>query len=445
MLTIGQFKSIISIIVILLGFVLSGCTGSQDVTPEIKALPEVQQFMKEHPNAKITVTYWSKEEVAKSIQEISQQCDKSITPVAMYKATVIEEDLRIVAWIDAEKRIVICSTEGKSTATSIQTQPTSQPTKTQLAATPTATPTPTPPSTPSSVTTVPTPLLPVTTTSTISSVTTVPMPSLPVPPPPKSILPTTTVPTPQLPMPTGTIPDITVPTPKFPMPIVPMDFVPIRVGEFDMGSPSNEVGRDDDEGPVHHVKLAKAFYMGKYEITQKQWREIMGNNPSYFKGDNLPVEQVSWDDVNRFIQRLNQKEGTTKYRLPSEAEWEYAARAGTTTRYYFGDAESKLGDFAWYDSNSNGTTHPVGQKNSNSWGLYDMYGNVREWVQDSYHSSYNGAPIDGSVWENGGIAFRVCRGGSWHGYASNSRSASRNGYDPANNYNHLGFRLVKDL
>jgi formylglycine-generating enzyme required for sulfatase activity len=125
-------------------------------------------------------------------------------------------------------------------------------------------------------------------------------------------------------------------------------------------------------------------------------------SPSVFKGDNLPVVSVSWDDVQQFIKKLNEKEGTNKYRLPSEAEWEYAAHAGTTTRYSFGDDESMLVDYAWYDANSGNKTHEVGQKKPNPWGLYDIYGNVWEWVQDKYHDSYNGAPIDGSAWEGDG-------------------------------------------
>ncbi len=223
-----------------------------------------------------------------------------------------------------------------------------------------------------------------------------------------------------------------------------MEFVLIPAGEFDMGSPANEAGRYDNEGPVHHVKLASAFYMGKYEVTQKQWRDVMGTSPSYFKGDNLPVEQVSWNDVQDFIKKLNEKEGANKYRLPTEAEWEYAARAGTTTRYSFGDDESKLGDYAWYRENSGGKTHEVGQKKPNPWGLYDIHGNVREWVQDKYHHDYNGAPTDGNAWEGDG-SVRVGRGGSWGSFAGNCLSANRRLDDPGNRYRVLGFRLLRDL
>jgi formylglycine-generating enzyme required for sulfatase activity len=244
-----------------------------------------------------------------------------------------------------------------------------------------------------------------------------------------------------------------------------MDFVLIPTGEFNMGSPSNDVGRFDSEGPVHHVKISNAFYMGKYEVTQKQWRDIMGSSPSYFKGDNLPVEQVSWNDVQDFIKKFNEKEGGNKYRLPTEAEWEYSARAGTTTRYSFGDDESMLGDYAWYVSNSgtrqpkkgdyfgydkddllqniwNGKTHPVGEKKPNPWGLYDMYGNVLEWVQDSANRDYNGAPTDGSSWEGSG-SYRVFRGGGWNDFAGGCRSASRYGYDPVYRGSAVGFRLLR--
>jgi formylglycine-generating enzyme required for sulfatase activity len=228
-----------------------------------------------------------------------------------------------------------------------------------------------------------------------------------------------------------------------------MEFVLIPGGEFEMGSPPDEEARFEEEGPVHHVNIGKAFYMGRYEVTQQQWRAIMSDNPSYFTGDDdLPVEQVSWDDVQEFIKKLNEKEGTDKYRLPSEAEWEYACRAGTATRYSLGDDESKLGDYAWYADNSDWKTHPVGQKKPNPWGLYDMHGNVWEWVQDCWHSDYNGAPTDGSAWvvacKYAG-ADRVFLGGSWLYYARFCRSASRyhlapGGFRPSN----LGFRILRE-
>jgi len=217
-----------------------------------------------------------------------------------------------------------------------------------------------------------------------------------------------------------------------------MKFTRIPAGEFNMGSEES-----DDEKPVHKVKIKNPFYLGSYPVTQREWKEVMNDNPSYFKGDNLPVEQVSWDDVQKFIKKLNEKESTGKYRLPSEAEWEYACRAGTTTRYSFGDDESKLGDYAWYDENSHTKTHPVGQKKPNSWGLYDMHGNVWEWVRDKWHNSYDGAPTDGSAWEGDG-AGRVFRGGGWNHYARDCPSAIRARRDPRYRFNYLGFRLLKE-
>ena len=235
---------------------------------------------------------------------------------------------------------------------------------------------------------------------------------------------------------------------------IDMEFVLIPAGEFDMGSPSDEAGRDD-EGPVHSVTISNEFYMGKYEVTQKEWQVVMGVNPSYFKGDNLPVESVTWYDVQEFIKKLNEKEETNKYRLPSEAEWEYTARAGTTTSYSFGDGESKLGDYAWYNDNSGDKTHPVGKKKPNPWGMYDMHGNVWEWVQDTWHAewvqdkwhgNYNSAPTDGSAWEGDGFSTRVARGGSWGGSARCCRSADRNTFGPnSDRYDSLGFRLIQEI
>ncbi len=227
-----------------------------------------------------------------------------------------------------------------------------------------------------------------------------------------------------------------------------MEFVEIPAGEFDMGSPSNEADRYAFEGPVHHVKISNEFYIGKYEVTQKQWRDVMGNSPSKFKGDDLPVERVSWNDVQEFIKKLNEKEGGNKYRLPTDAEWEYAARAGTTTRYSFGDDDSifgsKLGDYAWYNANSEDKTHIVGQKKPNPWGLYDMYGNVWEWVQDNWHGNYNGAPTDGSAWKGGDDSDRVFRGCSWNDLARSCRSAFRARYDAVGLDIKLGFRLLME-
>ena len=171
-----------------------------------------------------------------------------------------------------------------------------------------------------------------------------------------------------------------------------------------------------------------------------------GDNPSCFKGDNLPVECVSWDDVQDFIRKLNEREGTDKYRLPSEAEWEYVARAGTTTRYSFGDEESKLGDYAWYRDNSDYQTHPVGQKKPNPWGLYDMHGNVWEWVQDCWHGNYNGAPDDSSARAEYYSCLRVARGGGWRSGLRCCRSATRIWPDALDVCfgAKIGFRLVRE-
>jgi formylglycine-generating enzyme required for sulfatase activity len=219
-----------------------------------------------------------------------------------------------------------------------------------------------------------------------------------------------------------------------------MKFVLIPADDFMMGSEEY-----DDEKPVHKVKISKPFYLGIYPVTQTEWKAIMGDNPSYFKGDDLPVESVSWNDVQDFIKKLNKKEGTNKYRLPSEAEWEYAARAGTTTRYYFDDDESKLGEYAWYNANSEGKTHEVGHKKPNAWGLYDMHGNVWEWMQDKWHNSYDGAPADGSAWESGDGSDRVGRGGSWTHDAGGCRSAVRGGDAPGDRDFVLGFRLLREM
>ncbi|MBN2488103.1 MAG: formylglycine-generating enzyme family protein [Methanosarcinaceae archaeon] len=224
-----------------------------------------------------------------------------------------------------------------------------------------------------------------------------------------------------------------------------MEFVFIPVGEFKMGAQASESGRDPDEGPVHEVTIGNAFYLGKYEVTQKQWVEVMGSNPSYFKGDDLPVEQVSWNDVQEFIRKLNAMEETDKYRLPSESEWEYACRAGTTTRYSFGDGETELGEYAWYADNADDKTHPVGQKKPNQWGLYDMHGNVWEWVQDEYHSNYEGAPVDGSARDDGSSSNRVLRGGVWNYYAWNCRSANRVSLDANYRDDFTGFRLLREM
>lgn len=154
-----------------------------------------------------------------------------------------------------------------------------------------------------------------------------------------------------------------------------MEFILIPAGSFQMG----------EESEAHNVKIEKEFYLGKYEVTQKQYQAIMGNNPSYFKGENRPVEKVSWNDAQEFIKKLNEKDGgTKKYRLPTEAEWEYAAKAGSSIKWSFGDDKNELENYAWYNKNSGNETHEVGQKKPNGFGLFDMHGNVWEWTCSDY-------------------------------------------------------------
>jgi formylglycine-generating enzyme required for sulfatase activity len=234
-----------------------------------------------------------------------------------------------------------------------------------------------------------------------------------------------------------------------------MKFVSIPAGTFMMGSPDTESGRYDDEGPQHQVTISKGFELQATEVTQGQWVAVMGSNPSYFTSPehcpgehvesgglrmcpNNPVEQVSWDDAQEFIQKLNSRGDGYRYRLPTEAEWEYAARAGTTGPYA-GDLEA----MAWYDQNSGDMTHPVAKKQANAWGLYDMHGNVWESTADWYASSYSsGAVTDPTGPSTGSI--RVFRGGSWYdGGAQGCRSAVRNGGSPGSRYGNLGFRLLR--
>ncbi|WP_321416947.1 SUMF1/EgtB/PvdO family nonheme iron enzyme [uncultured Methanomethylovorans sp.] len=219
-----------------------------------------------------------------------------------------------------------------------------------------------------------------------------------------------------------------------------MDFVLIPAGTFEMGSDYTESTQ-----PVHQVTIGKNYYLGKYEVTQAQWKKVMGSNPSYSVGDNYPVEQVSWNDIQEFVRKLNEMEGTNTYRLPSEAEWEYACRAGTSSSYSFGNAVSMLTEYAWYNGNSKNVVYSVGQKKSNVWGLYDMHGNVAEWVQDEWHDDYQGAPTDGSAWEDGTNSACVCRSGSFFHNADYCLSAYRDQGDPDSRVYFLGFRLLKEV
>lgn len=232
---------------------------------------------------------------------------------------------------------------------------------------------------------------------------------------------------------------------------IPIEMAPIPAGSFLMGSPVDEEGRDSDEGPQRLVTVQR-FAMSKYEVTQKLWIEIMGNNnnPSRFKGDNLPVENVSWNEVQEFCQLLNQRlklTGSSRFRLPTEAEWEYAARARTTSRYSFGDDEESIKDFAWYIENSSHKTHPVGEKRPNKFDLYDMHGNVWEWCQDISTDSCERASRDTSSGMIGRsqAADRVVRGGSWRRDAVACRTAARDGYAPGYRNSSLGFRLARTL
>ena len=213
----------------------------------------------------------------------------------------------------------------------------------------------------------------------------------------------------------------------------------VKGGRFQMGS--NE---EKDEKPPHRVQVAD-FELSKYPVTQKQWKFIMGNNPSRFKGDDLPVETVSWEDCQRFIQKLNELTGLN-FRLPTEAEWEYAAGGGANNRTKWAGTndESQLGEYAWNDKNSKNHTHPGGEKRANSLGLYDMSGNVCEWCEDDWHGNYSGAPADGRAWvDSPRGSGRVYRLGSLSNTAGNCRVARRSSNSPDQRRSNLGFRLAR--
>lgn len=221
---------------------------------------------------------------------------------------------------------------------------------------------------------------------------------------------------------------------------VKLEMVRVPAGEFLMGSPEDEPDRSKDEGPQHRV-IVPSFYIGKYEVTQAQWKAVMGTNPSNPKGDELPIEPVSWNAAKSFCQKLS--EITKKaYRLPSEAEWEYACRARTT-----GTSAGDLNEVAWYLKNSGGKPHPVGQKQPNIFKLYDLQGNVWEWCEDVYHNSYGGRngtpPHDGKAWLIGGEqGKRVLRGGAWDYAAQHARSANRGWGLPDAHKGSYGLRVV---
>ncbi len=226
-----------------------------------------------------------------------------------------------------------------------------------------------------------------------------------------------------------------------------MEFIHVPAGSFFMGAQEIEDG-STKEKPRHQVRLSRPFYLARYEVTQKQWMAVMGDvNPSNFVSPDRPVDEVSWNDVQLFIQKLNLLEKGKLYRLPTEAEWEYAARAGSETTYCYGnDSESaELGFYAWFEHNSNKQTHPVGELSPNNWGFYDMHGNVTEWVEDVFDKKYylNSPETDPKGPAEG--RKRVVRGGSWINQAYSCRSAARGYYSEDYTDSDFGFRVVRDI
>ena len=222
--------------------------------------------------------------------------------------------------------------------------------------------------------------------------------------------------------------------------IIDFDMVYVEGGTFTMGNSEEQTVFSAEEKPTHSVTLSN-YMIGKYEVTQKQWEEVMGNNPSCFIGNNNPVEQVNWNDIQEFITKLNAKTGKN-YRLPTEAEWEYAARGGNKSKGYKYSGSNTLADVAWYSENSGNTTHPIGEKRANELGIYDMSGNVWEWCSDwydSYSSEEQNNPQGPAHGNN-----RVDRGGSWINYAKGCRVTIRINDGPDYRNNTLGFRLAMD-
>lgn len=228
-------------------------------------------------------------------------------------------------------------------------------------------------------------------------------------------------------------------------------FVWLPAGQFVMGSPEDEQDRNNDEGPQTVVTLNRGFYMSRYEVTQAEYNAVMGSHLSGFEGDpNRPVEMVKWQDATNYCGKLTVQERAAgrlpagwEYRLPTEAQWEYACRAGTTNRFGFGnDPEyTHIGDYAWYTDNSKNITHPVGSKLPNRWGLYDMHGNVWEWCADWYADSYPGGSVTNPAGPASGQDL-VARGGSWYFNGPYCRSAYRGRYNPGSHNNDLGFRVA---
>jgi len=228
-------------------------------------------------------------------------------------------------------------------------------------------------------------------------------------------------------------------------------FVLLPAGQFWMGAPDTDLQAERDERQRHQVRITKPVWLAKYAVTQAEYQRVMGLNPSAYQqsGATAPVDSVSWNEAVEFCRKLSassaEQAAGRAYRLPTEAEWEYACRAGTETRYSFGDAVGELGDYAWHSGNSDWITHPVGLKKPNAWGLCDMHGNVWEWCGDWYEAAYyNSSPADDPRGPAGG-SFRVARGGSWSGGASRCRSSCRNWVAPDHRGDGLGFRLAMEL
>ena len=230
-----------------------------------------------------------------------------------------------------------------------------------------------------------------------------------------------------------------------------MEFVWIEPGAFTMGSPVWMFEKDGWEGPRHEVVISKGFFLGKFEIEQAQWQAVMGTAPWTGKEHVMarqdhPAVYISWNDMQEFIRRMNLMAGEDLYRLPTEAEWEYACRAGTTTRWSSGEEESSLGEYAWYSDNviKAGMEHaqPSGAKSPNSWGLYDMHGNVWEWVEDWHSGPYSSESQVDPTGPAEGVR-RVMRGGGFINRAGNLRSAKRFGYEPSLRYPGIGARLLR--
>ncbi len=219
-----------------------------------------------------------------------------------------------------------------------------------------------------------------------------------------------------------------------------MKFKLITPGSFFMGSDSSEAF--DDEKPVHNVKITKAYYIGIHPVTQEQYELVMSNNPSHFQGYNRPVDSVTWEDAVEYCRRLSEIEGI-KCRLPTEAEWEYAARAGTTTQYYWGNKVD--GSYCWFAENSFNKTHTVGTKKPNPWGLHDMAGNIWEWCSDWYDEEYYSKSPQSDPKGPASGEERVLRGGSWYFDRVFMRATVRGRVMPGNRGSSSGFRCARDV